>query len=238
MTIWLRSTQSTMKDAAQLAARGEPHGTVVVAEAQTAGIGRHGRSWHSEPGGGLYVSIILRLPLPAESLPVLTMALGLASQRAVERACGLICDLRWPNDLILNEKKLAGIMVQSADQGALIAGIGININQTAFPEDLRAIATSLCIETGREHSKDALLDRLLAESLSYAAMLSDAGKDPVLKEFEERSSYVREKLVTVDTGDRRFSGITAGLDSYGFLRVRTPEGVETVVAGGVRAISA
>ncbi len=94
MTVWLRSTESTMKDAAKLAARGEPHGTVVVAEEQTAGIGRHGHTWHSAGNGGLYLSIILRLPLPPDVLPVLTMALGLAVACAVEEVCGVT--LRYP----------------------------------------------------------------------------------------------------------------------------------------------
>ncbi len=234
MKIWLRSTGSTMKDAANLAARDEPHGTVVVAEEQTAGIGRHGHSWHSEPGGGLYLSIILRLKLPPRSLPVLTMALGLAAQRAIEDTCEVRCDLRWPNDLILNEKKLAGIMVQSTDKGALIAGIGINVNQTGFPEELHAIATSLRIETGREHAKEALLDRVVGECLIYAEQLGETGAWPILREFEERSSYVRGKSVSVDTGDRTFSGVTVGLDEKGFLLVETADGVETVLAGGVR----
>src|ERR1700689_1270534 len=120
MTVWLRSTESTMTDAAKLAARGEPHGTVVVAEVQTAGIGRQGHSWYSESGGGLYLSIILRLPLSPDAIPVLTMALGLGTQHAVGTLCGVRCDIRWPNDLLLNEKKLAGILVQTADKGVFI----------------------------------------------------------------------------------------------------------------------
>src|SRR5579863_5832129 len=196
MTVWLRTTGSTMKDAASLAARGEPHGTVVVAETQTAGIGRHGHSWHSEAGGGLYLSIILRLPLPADTLPVLTMALGLAAQRAVDCVAGVACDLRWPNDLLLNERKLAGILVQATDaaetKGALIAGIGVNVNQTDFPPEIRSIATSLRIETGQEHSKDALLDRIVAESLGYANLLADRGRGPVIEQFEARSSRSEE----------------------------------------------
>ncbi len=237
MTVWLRSTGSTMRDAANLAARDEPHGTVVVADEQTAGIGRHGRSWHSEAGGGLYLSIILRLPIPPDALPVLTMALGLAAQRAVEDVCGVRCDIRWPNDLILNEKKVAGIMVQSADKGVLIAGIGININQTAFPPELSSIATSLRIETGQEYSKEALLERVVVGSIEYAALLAESGKRHILKQFEARSSYARGKAVSVEAGDRSFSGVTAGLDDNGFLRVETTAGVETVMAGGVRPIT-
>jgi BirA family biotin operon repressor/biotin-[acetyl-CoA-carboxylase] ligase len=237
MTIWLRTTASTMKDAAVLAARGEPHGTVVVAEEQTAGVGRHGHSWHSEAGTGLYISIILRLPPVLDGLPVLTMALGLAVQKAVNKVAAVDCDLRWPNDLLLNEKKLAGIMVQTAD-AALIAGIGVNVNQSAFPNDLSAIATSLLIETGNPHSKDALLDRIVTASLEYADLLSERGTRPILEQFESRSSYVRGRNVDVEIGDRTITGTTAGLDEKGFLLVATPNGTETIITGGVRAHAA
>jgi BirA family biotin operon repressor/biotin-[acetyl-CoA-carboxylase] ligase len=222
-----------MKDAAALAARGEPHGTVVVAETQTEGIGRHGHSWHSASTGGLYLSIILRLPLAPDVLPVLAMALGLALQRAIDDLAGVACDLRWPNDVLLNEKKLAGILVQTADT-AVIAGIGVNVNQTAFPEELRAIATSLLLETGKQRSKEELLERIVMESLRYAGLLADRGKGAILRQFEARSSYVRGKSVDVESSDRIVTGVTEGLDENGFLLVRTPDGIETIVAGGVR----
>jgi BirA family transcriptional regulator, biotin operon repressor / biotin---[acetyl-CoA-carboxylase] ligase len=229
----LQSTASTMKDAAALAARGEPHGTVVVAETQTEGIGRHGHSWHSESTGGLYLSMILRLTMTPEALPVVAMALGLAVQRAIDDVAGIACDLRWPNDVLLNEKKLAGILVQTADS-AVIAGIGVNVNQAGFPEELRSIATSLLLETGEEHSKEELLGRIVMESLRYAGLLADRGKRPILREFEARSSYVRGKSVDVESGDRVVTGVTEGLDENGFLLVRTLDGIETIVAGGVR----
>jgi BirA family transcriptional regulator, biotin operon repressor / biotin---[acetyl-CoA-carboxylase] ligase len=225
-----------MKDAAALAARGEPHGTVVVADTQTDGIGRHGHSWHSESTGGLYLSIVLRLPLAPDALPVLAMALGLAAQRAVDDVAGVACDLRWPNDVLLNERKLAGILVQTADS-VVIAGIGVNVNQSAFPEDLRSIATSLFLETGKWHSKGELLERIVMESLRYAGLLADRGKGPILRQFEARSSYAHGKSVDVESSDRIVSGVTEGLDENGFLLVRTPAGIETIVAGGVRARS-
>jgi BirA family transcriptional regulator, biotin operon repressor / biotin---[acetyl-CoA-carboxylase] ligase len=224
-----------MKDAARLAAQGEPHGTVVAAEEQTGGIGRHGHSWHSDSTGGLYLSIILRLPLATDSLPVLTMALGLGVREAVEKYCGVCCDIRWPNDLMLNGKKLVGIMVVAGDGGALIAGIGVNVNQPAFPEELRSIATSLRLESGLAYSKEDLLGYVVAASLRYAALLAETGKREILEEFEKRSSYVRGKLVEIDDGARKFDGVTAGLDDNGFLLVRTSSGIETVMAGGVRA---
>jgi len=229
MIVRLRTTTSTMTDAAALATRGRPHGTVVVADRQTGGIGRHGHSWHSEPDGGLYLSIVLRLSLAPADLPALTMALGLAVQKAVDDSADVACDLRWPNDVLLNDRKLAGILVQSTETDALIAGIGLNVNQTVFPEELRMIATSLRIETGREHSKDALLDRVVAESLR-AAQLS---KPEILKQFSLHSTYVSGKEVEVDG---RIRGITAGLDKDGFLLLATPAGVERIVSGGVRPI--
>lgn len=233
MTVWLRTTPSTMQEAAALAARGEPHGTVVVAEEQTAGMGRQGHSWHSEAAAGLYLSIVLRLPLVLDGLPVLTMALGLAVQTAVNEGAGVECDLRWPNDVLLNEKKLAGILVQTAES-ALIAGIGVNVNQSAFPNELSSIATSLLIETGNPQSKDTLLDRIVSTSLEYAALVSVRGTRPILEQFEARSSYVRGKEVEVEVGDRVIRGITAGLDEKGFLLVDTPNGIETIITGGVR----
>jgi BirA family biotin operon repressor/biotin-[acetyl-CoA-carboxylase] ligase len=229
MIVRLRSTASTMTDAAALASRGEPHGTVVVAEEQTAGIGRHGHAWNSGPDGGLYLSIILRLHLAPADLPALTMALGLAVQKALDDLAGVCCDLRWPNDVLLNDRKLAGILVHSTETDALIAGVGINVNQTAFPDDLRAIATSLRIETGREHSMEAVLDRVVAESLRAAQLT----KREILKQFSAHSTYVTGKEVEVDGRTR---GVTAGLDDDGFLLLNTPSGIERIISGGVRPL--
>jgi len=224
MIVRLHHTTSTMKDAAVLAHEGKPHGTAVIADIQTAGIGRHGHAWHSDDLGGLYISIILRL----EIAPTLTLALGLAVQRALNDLAQVSTDLRWPNDVMLNERKVAGILVQAAE-GALIAGIGLNVNQSAFPPDLAEIATSLKIETGSEHPKDALADRIIAESLRYVALT----KQEILSRFERNSTWPKGKAVEVDGHIR---GTTAGLDENGFLLVRTPEKLETIIAGGVRTL--
>jgi BirA family transcriptional regulator, biotin operon repressor / biotin---[acetyl-CoA-carboxylase] ligase len=238
MTIWLKTTESTMKDAAAMAARGEPHGAVVAADRQTAGVGRHGHTWYSESTGGLYLSIVLRLKLAPDLLPVLTMALGLAAQNAIEDIADVVCDLRWPNDVMLNERKLAGIMVQSGDApgGALIAGIGVNVNQTEFPSELQEIATSLRRETNREFPREALLDRIVSESLRYSDLLAARGKQAIFDKFKVHSTYAEGKPVIVAAPGGEISGITAGLDEYGYLLVRTAQGVETIVTGGVRAV--
>jgi BirA family transcriptional regulator, biotin operon repressor / biotin---[acetyl-CoA-carboxylase] ligase len=225
MIVRLHKTTSTMKDAAALAAKGEPHGTAVIADIQTAGIGRQGHTWHSEDPGGLYISIILRI---SAATPILTMALGLAVQRAVNDLAQVATDLRWPNDVMLSDRKLAGILVQAAE-GALIAGIGLNVNQAAFPPDLTQTATSLKIETGREHSKDELADRIIAESKRHATLT----KLEILRRFEQNSTWPRGKAVAVDN---TIQGVTAGLDENGFLLVQTPDKLETIIAGGVRPL--
>ena len=207
-------------------AAGMPAGSVVVAEEQTSGIGRHGHSWESPAGAGLYCSIVL------EPQPVLTLALGLAAEEAIRRVTSLTCDIRWPNDLMLGDKKCGGILVQVQDEKA-IAGIGINVGQRRFTPDLARIATSLAIETGLDFRADDLLDALL-QALPPVLNLSQAA---VIESWEQASSYASGKRVAVDMGDRTITGVTAGLDAAGFLRVCTPDGkLETVLAGGVRPI--
>lgn len=213
-----------MTDAAALAAKGAPHGTTVVAEVQTAGIGRHGHSWHSEDRGGLYLSIVLRIP---GAIPALTLALGIAVQEAVLEVTGITADLRWPNDVMINERKAAGILVQAVD-GALVAGIGLNVNQQFFPPDLREMATSLRMESGQPWSMETMLQRVRTLSLHHT-QLSLA---EIRWRFEECSSYARGKAVEVDG----VTGVTVGLDSSGFLLVQTATGVRTITAGGVRPV--
>lgn len=228
---------STMHEAAALAEAGCPSGTAVVAEEQTAGQGRHGHSWHSEPGAGLYVSVVLRLPLPPESLPVLTLALGLAVAETITRATDLHPDLRWPNDVMLGGKKTAGILVQLTDSVA-IAGIGVNVNHPAFPPEIAAEATSLRLATGHPHSREDLLIGLLPAIDSFGRMLVEGGRQPILDLFTRRSSYAHGKRVIVDQPGGALVGTTAGLHPAGFLKLRADNGTECLIlAGGVRPVS-
>lgn len=233
---FFESITSTMPEAAQLAAAGCPSGTAVVAEEQTAGQGRHGHSWHSEPGAGLYVSVVLRLPLPADSLPVVTLALGLAVAETITRVTELHPDLRWPNDIMLGEKKTAGILVQLADAVA-IAGIGVNVNHPAFPPEISGEATSLRLATGRVHSREDLLIGMLPTIDSFCRMLVEGGRQGILDLFTQHSSYARGRRVTVTQPGGNVTGTTAGLDPAGFLKLRADDGSETLIlAGGVRPL--
>jgi BirA family biotin operon repressor/biotin-[acetyl-CoA-carboxylase] ligase len=234
---WFPVVDSTMRVATELAAKGCATGTVVGADEQTAGHGRYGRIWHSEAESGLYISEVLRLQVPQEDLPVVTLALGLAVTEAILSATGIACDLRWPNDVMAAGKKCCGILVQLHDD-AIIAGIGINVNQTAFPEELKPLATSLRIVSGMRHSREVLLEKLLESIDSFLETLVVDGKDAILRMFSEASSYVRGRLVVVDQGGAPVEGTTEGLDASGFLILRKTNGQRTLIlAGGVRPAS-
>ena len=182
--IWLESTGSTMTEAARLAASGCPDGTVVGADAQTGGQGRHGRSWHSEKDTGLYVSIVLRPELQPEALSALTLALGLATREAILDATGIACDLKWPNDVLAGGKKCAGILAQGT-RAAVIAGIGVNVNQECLPAEIESTATSLRLVSGRPHSREDLLVQLLLSIGRFTTMLREEGSEPVIRLYSE-----------------------------------------------------
>ncbi len=230
----LESTPSTMTDLAKLAAEGARHGTIVIADRQTAGQGRHGHGWHSEPGAGLYLSILIRPEFAIESTPALTLAIGLAARDALRDLAGVECDLRWPNDLMLGGRKCGGILVHLLYRAAL-AGIGVNLNHESFPRDLADSATSLRIETGRDHLREPLAAAIAEAVDARCAVLAKHGPRPVIAEFSRVSSYARGLRVTVDRPEGPLHGETAGLDANGFLLVRDGDGrVVTVLAGGVR----
>jgi BirA family transcriptional regulator, biotin operon repressor / biotin---[acetyl-CoA-carboxylase] ligase len=234
---WYPSIGSTMTEASRLAASGCASGTVVGADEQTAGLGRYGRTWHSEPGSGLYASIILRYPFSADSLPVVTLALGLATAEAILKITDLACDLRWPNDVLIQSKKCAGILTQ-LEGSAIIAGIGINVNHSVFPQELGTIATSLCIGSGRTHSRERLLVELINSVESFCSLLEKEGRAPILAMFTRASSFVHGRKVSVDQDGAMLRGTTAGLTESGFLVLQSDDGkANVIIAGGVRPCS-
>ncbi len=232
---------TTMREAADLAACGEPSGAVVIAEQQTAGRGRLGRSWVSEPGG-LYFSLVLRPAIEASDAAVLTLALGLATGRAIHRLASVACDLRWPNDVLLGGRKCGGILAElDADGGRVrhvIAGIGVNVNQTRLREDLVDTATSLRIETGCEYARETLLAEILAEVDRYVGILLERGPAAVVELFTRASSYAAGKRVVVSNGTLEVAGVTAGLTPAGALLLRADDGsVAPILAGSVRPLA-
>lgn len=212
---WFTTLDSTM-----LEARRNPEaGRIVVADEQTAGMGRHGRAWHSAAGEGLYVTFVLK----AKPVPVMMLALGLA----VRDVIGPQADLRWPNDVLLRECKCAGILAQ-AEGSIVLAGIGINVSQRRFPDGLDTPATSLALEGIPATREDLLV--ALAPAIDRMIALPH---DEVLRQFAAASSYVSGKRVHAED----IEGVTCGLDASGFLQVREDNGtVRTLFSGGVRPV--
>lgn len=224
-----------------------PEGAVFLAEEQTAGRGRSTHTWHSERGTGIYCSFLLRPPMPPAEALWLSLIAAVAVQDAVRETTGLGADIRWPNDLLINDRKFAGILTEMSSEGSkvhhAVIGIGVNVNHESFPDDLRGTATSLRLEAGRELSRVEVAAALIrALDREYRALLRAVSSpirtpalrfEPIMRRVESRSSYSHGMLVHVDE-DGGYSGITDGLDPRGFLRVRTDKGLRIVVSGSVR----
>ena len=231
-------TDSTNRVALELGHAGEPEGAIVLAEEQTAGKGRAGRTWHSERAAGIYVTLLLRPKLAPVQAPLLTMMAGLSALTSIQSQTGLAVDLRWPNDLLIHGKKVAGILTEMHAEPAqvrfVIVGIGLNVNQEKFPGDLGQMATSLRAEAGKQVSRLELLVRLLREFESDYNRLLREGVASVTERFEAASTFARGKRVQVTNGAGTFTGTTAGLGREGLLQVRKDDGqVVTVIAGDV-----
>jgi BirA family biotin operon repressor/biotin-[acetyl-CoA-carboxylase] ligase len=235
-------TESTNKDALEAARAGAPHGSVYFADEQLAGRGRGDHGWHSAAGEGLYVSVLLRSPIPASRLPLLPLAAGLATADAISSVSGLAVDVRWPNDLLLNsnsgQRKAGGILVESKSEGSnvtfAVVGIGVNIHQRTFAPGLSTPATSLDLECGRRMSRQPLLISLLKSLQRESdALLHPATGRVIPTRMEQASTWVRGRRVEVH-GPQACIGVTAGLDEHGFLLVRTADGLVTVQTGGIR----
>ncbi len=230
---------STNTAAMAAAAEGAPEGTVLLAEEQTAGRGRGANSWQSPRSTGIYCSAILRPALPPSDVLILSLAAGLAVQTAIRDVDSRVeLDLKWPNDLLIGGKKVCGILAEMNAEATrvryIVVGIGINVNQNSFPRELGA--TSLQLTTGSEWSRVELVGALLKSlDREYRQVAGDPdAKESILRRFAENSSWVLGKRVRIEENGSAFEGTTEGLDPRGFLQVRTPYGVQTVLSGTVR----
>jgi BirA family transcriptional regulator, biotin operon repressor / biotin---[acetyl-CoA-carboxylase] ligase len=233
---------STNTAAMTAAAEGAAEGSVFVAEEQTAGRGRGANSWESERSAGIYCSVVLRPALPPSQVLVLALAAGLAVRAAIlEIDSRVAIDLKWPNDVLIAGKKVCGILTEMNAEATrvryIVAGIGINVNQPRFSKELEDEATSLRLVTGREWSRVGVTVALLKSlDREYRLLIErQDARQSILRRFAESSSWVRGRQVFVEENGSRISGITEGLDERGFLQVRTPQGLQTVLSGTVRA---
>jgi BirA family biotin operon repressor/biotin-[acetyl-CoA-carboxylase] ligase len=230
---------STNTSAMAAASEGAPEGSVFLAEEQTAGRGRGANSWQSPRSTGIYCSVVLRPLLPPSDVLILSLAAGLAVQAAIRQIDSRVnIDLKWPNDLLIDGQKVCGILTEMNAEATrvrhIVVGIGINVNQASFPSELRA--TSLRLATGSEWSRVELVGALLKSlDREYQALVSGAdAHESVRERFTQNSSWVFGKKVRIEESGSAFDGTTEGLDSRGFLQIRTQHGLQVVLSGTVR----
>lgn len=231
-----QETTSTNDVAARMAEHGAVEGTVVTADAQSAGRGRLGRTWVSPPGAGIYASIVLRPPVVVA--PLLTLAVGVALVEGILAATGLSPALKWPNDLYVGPRKLGGILAEgAAGAGAIqhvIVGFGINVLPAAFPAEVAARATSLEGELGRAIDRDAVLSSCLARVAARYDDLREGRAPMVLAQWRTHAATMFGRPVEWESGGTVCRGTTEDIDDGGALLVRTGTGVTRVVAGEMK----
>ncbi len=231
------SLASTNDLAMQMAREGSPEGTVVIAEEQTRGRGRLGRSWYSPKGTGIWMSIILRPTCAPAATTAVTLVAAVAAARAIEIETGLKPGIKWPNDLLLSGRKACGILTEISAEldrvNYLILGLGVNVNHRVddFAPEISGLATSLRIEVGRRVSRSALAGRILSEFGPRYHDFLERGFDSTRREWMERSATLRRAVVVTGPASR-LEGLAIDLDPDGALVIKTSDGDRHRVTGG------
>ena len=231
--LWYPQVGSTNDVAGALAEQGADEGVVVVADQQTAGRGRLGRTWASPPGAGLYVSVVLRPP--SHVAPLLTIAAGVAVADGIASATGLDVQLKWPNDVHVSGRKLAGILAEGAPR-YVVLGIGINVMPAAYPPDVATRATSIESELGRPIDRGMVLAEVLAALASRYRELSTEGGRGVIDAWRRRAASTLGRRVEWDGGGEARLGLIENIDEDGALIVRSGSELVRIRSGEVRWI--
>ena len=240
---FLQQTTSTNADAFRLAEDGAVEGTVVLADAQSGGKGRRGRVWSSPAGVNLYCSVVLRPAIMPHEAPQLTFLSAVAVARAIELTTNLTPEIKWPNDLLISGKKVAGLLNEmSAETDGInfvILGIGVNLNMTAgqLPDDLRHPATSLLLEAGSGVDRSRFVSTVLNElDRLYRDFLAN-GFGPVREEWQHRCNANGRRVIVSDSGTACTGGMFVGIDADGSLLLRSDDTIlHRITCGDVRVI--
>ncbi|HEX4947580.1 MAG TPA: biotin--[acetyl-CoA-carboxylase] ligase [Blastocatellia bacterium] len=218
-----------------------PEFTCVTAAEQTAGRGRRERAWHSAPGDGLYLSVLLRPEIEANKIPLLSLLAAVAVAETILslQISNLRLDIKWPNDVLLNDRKVSGILIESTstpnEVPRFIVGVGVNLNHQSFPPELSDIATSLHIECGERFDVTSLRNALLDRLAFWYEELRHRRERKILQRWQELSSYARGKQVVVIFDHEEVRGETIGLNDSGALQLQLPSGeIRTILAGEIK----
>ena len=242
MILRFDSLPSTNTEALRQARQGAPEGLCVVAREQTQGRGRQERIWVSPTDAGLYFSIVLRpVRLDTRAWPLLTLMAALSVWDALLEACELETDIKWPNDIMADERKLCGILAETTETEtgrAVVVGIGINLTDRAFPPELKAVATSVSSLTGKTTDAETLMQSLIRSlGARYKLLQTTNGEELIIEEWSRRSSYAHNRRVRATLATETVTGWTRGLEPDGALRVETEQGeIKIVRAGDVTSV--
>ena len=235
--IHFREIDSTNAKAKELADQGAPEGTLVVSETQTKGRGRKGRTWFSPSEAGIYASLILRPNMPPNEAPRITFVTAVSAAETLLALTSLEVTIKWPNDILVKNKKIAGILTEiSAEMDVIdymVVGLGMNVNNQHLSDDIKEIATSILIETGKRFSKAGIVKEFLRRQEKYCRILRNYGFDPILTRWKELTNTIG-KRIRVEMMDRRYTGVVRDVDQEGVLILQDEKGVfHRILSGDV-----
>lgn len=236
--LYFDETDSTNTEAKKAAEAGAPHGTLAVADYQSMGKGRRGRSWTSPHGVGIWMSIMIRPNLHPSCASMLTLVAALAVADGIKKVCRLDSKIKWPNDIVVNGKKVCGILTEMSTEldciNYVVTGIGINANTDEFPEDIRDVATSLLLETGERVKRSQLIAAVMeAFEQYYGRFMENENMSGLLEEYNSLLAN-RDNMVRVLAPGSEYTGTALGIDETGELLVRMESGeLRRVLSGEV-----
>ena len=237
-TIYFESLDSTNTKVRELALKGAEEGTVAVAEKQTAGKGRRGRTWESPAGTNIYMSVLLRPQIAMAKAPMLTLVMAYSIGKVLKEKGYEYVQIKWPNDLVLSGKKICGILTETElcgqDIAHIVVGIGINVNEKIFPEELVDKATSLYLESGKKEEREELIELILERfSKDYECFLKKENLEFMKDEYNQMLVNCKKEVRVLDPGNE-YTAVAHGINEVGELLVEKADGsMEAVYAGEV-----
>lgn len=233
---YYEDTDSTNADAMRLGEEGAEHGTLVVANHQNKGRGRRGRVWQSPVGTTISMSFLVKPEIAPGKASMLTLVMALAVAKGIEEACDLSTAIKWPNDILVNGKKVCGILTEMKAEmdyiHGVIIGVGINVNVESFPEELQSMATSLILEKGRKVSRAEVIERVAENFEEYYEKFMETEDLSLLRDLYEERLISKGKSVKVLDPQGEYTGISKGITDTGELVVETQDGKEQQVYAG------
>lgn len=230
-------TDSTNIQAKRLAEEGACHGTLVVAGSQESGRGRRGRSWESPANGGIFMTLLLRPEFAPEKASMLTIVAAMAVASAIRKALALPAEIKWPNDIVLNKKKICGILTELNTEidaiNYVVVGIGINVSNQKFDKDAASVATSIALESGKQVHRACLIAAVMEEFEAYYELFCRRGDLSGIRDEYDKYLANRNRQSRILDPQEPFSGVARGINDRGELLVETKEGIRAVSSGEV-----